>query len=237
MTMNIIINTVYEYHDISKTYPMMSEKEHNNLVADMEENGFDQNFPITIYEGKILDGRNRYKAAKEANVEPQFQEFEGTLEEAHNKSKQLNTNRRHLTPTQKAMIAAKEVITSREGSGKKTPISVAAARHAVGETYVKKAIKIAETDMLIAEQVFNGTTHIKDAEYKIDEIERLRQPRQELPSYEKPSKENTQEQSIIEEFANNQEETAKRFVSLQDQYKETVKKLKECEERCRKQKT
>jgi ParB-like nuclease domain len=33
--------------------------------------------PIVIFEGRILDGRNRYEACLEAKVDPKFQQFTG----------------------------------------------------------------------------------------------------------------------------------------------------------------
>jgi len=37
---------------------------------DIKENGFDNERAILIYEDKILDGRNRFKACKETKIIP-----------------------------------------------------------------------------------------------------------------------------------------------------------------------
>ena len=64
------------------------------LVADIKENGLIM--PIETYQGKIIDGRNRYKACLEASVEPEFNEWNGKGSLiSHVVS--LNLNRRHLT--------------------------------------------------------------------------------------------------------------------------------------------
>jgi ParB-like chromosome segregation protein Spo0J len=74
----------------------------NALAQDIAANGLKQ--PILLFEGKILDGRNRYNACKIAAVEPTFEEYLGDDPISHVLS--LNLNRRHLTTGQRAMIAA-----------------------------------------------------------------------------------------------------------------------------------
>lgn len=44
-------------------------------MADIKTNGLSQ--PITLHNGFILDGGNRYRACMEAGIEPRFVEFEG----------------------------------------------------------------------------------------------------------------------------------------------------------------
>lgn len=170
----------YHFHPIAEMYPRMSRDEFNNLIGSMEERGFDSSHPIVLFEGKILDGINRYLASKEANVTPVFIEFEGTIDEAIIKSRDLNAFRRHLSSSQKAMIAAKEVVASRVNNGVKITVKNASAIYATSLTYVKQAMQILEKNDPIAKLVFNGSMNIKEALYRIEEIVRLEQPRPEF---------------------------------------------------------
>ena len=59
---------------------------------------------ITLYEGRILDGRNRYKAGKEVGhnfVAANFKEFVGTMAEAESYVISANIQRRQMTNAQK----------------------------------------------------------------------------------------------------------------------------------------
>src|SRR5207248_1819723 len=59
-----------EAHPAAEAYPMMPSSELSFLVDDMRAHGFDKRFPIFLLGGRILDGRNRYKAALQAGVKP-----------------------------------------------------------------------------------------------------------------------------------------------------------------------
>jgi N6-adenosine-specific RNA methylase IME4 len=93
----------YEYHELANLFPLMDESQYSDLVADIKENGLIES--IILYEGKILDGRNRYNACNDAGVEPSFVEYEG--EDALSYVISLNLNRRHLNESQRAMIGAR----------------------------------------------------------------------------------------------------------------------------------
>ena len=91
-----------EPHKLANLFPMMTSEELYEMGKDIATNG--QIDPIVVYEGKILDGRNRFQACQRAGVEPRVEEYNGTDPLAYVIS--LNLKRRHLTESQKAMIAS-----------------------------------------------------------------------------------------------------------------------------------
>lgn len=97
--------TKYEPHEYANLFPMMADEELSALVDDMRKNGFDETAPIVLYHGKILDGRNRYKAAQLAGVKAVFDTFDG--EDALGFVLRHNLHRRHLSESQRAVIASR----------------------------------------------------------------------------------------------------------------------------------
>jgi hypothetical protein len=51
----------YEFHPLAELFPLMEGDEFDNFCADIHQHGLREQ--ITLHEGKILDGRNRYRAA------------------------------------------------------------------------------------------------------------------------------------------------------------------------------
>lgn len=84
---------------------MMSDAELQTLIDDMKANGYDTSSPIITYQGMILDGRNRYRAAAEASVIPSTVEYSGDDPLAF--VLRHNLHRRHLNETQRGIIAGK----------------------------------------------------------------------------------------------------------------------------------
>lgn len=87
-------------------YPLLSEDELKALAADIDSNG--QRQPISLYQGDILDGRNRYLAITrhcKPGIEPKFEDVEPVSPIAFVIS--LNEKRRHLNDSQRSMAAAK----------------------------------------------------------------------------------------------------------------------------------
>ena len=62
-------------HPAADAWPMMDEERYTELVADIGDNG--QREPITLCDGMILDGRNRYRACVDLDIEPLTREYAG----------------------------------------------------------------------------------------------------------------------------------------------------------------
>ena len=92
-----------QYHEYANLFPMMSADERARLLDDMQRNGYDESAPIVTYQGKILDGRNRYEVAQELGIYPPTVEYEGG--DALRYVIRHNLNRRHLSESQRALIA------------------------------------------------------------------------------------------------------------------------------------
>jgi hypothetical protein len=96
---------VYVAHPLANTFPMIQGREFEELKADIARHGILE--PIRLYQGMILDGRNRYKAATEAGhtfIAKDFVQWEGTLTEAEAWVISTNFRRRQLTNAQKQEV-------------------------------------------------------------------------------------------------------------------------------------
>ena len=97
--------TELEFHPLANLFPLIEGTEFEDLVADVRANGLRE--AVVLYQGKVLDGRNRYRACLAAEVEPRTVYFRPDLEGeplAFVISK--NLKRRHLNESQRAMVAA-----------------------------------------------------------------------------------------------------------------------------------
>ena len=82
---------------------MMPDADLQRMADDIKENGL--NDDIITHQGKILDGRNRFKACEIAGIEPRFNEYDGDDALAFVISH--NLHRRHLSESQRALVGAK----------------------------------------------------------------------------------------------------------------------------------
>lgn len=92
-----------EFHPLAEVFPMFSAQELDELARDIKANGLKE--AIVVYEGKILDGRNRYLACKIAKVEPRINEYQGKDPIAFLLGQ--NLYRYHFSTKERAEIAAK----------------------------------------------------------------------------------------------------------------------------------
>jgi len=94
-------------HPFAEMFPLISEDELKELAEDIRKNGMIE--PITLCEGKILDGRNRFAAAKLIG-RPLFRtNFRELLCHLDPRTFVISANikRRHLTAEQRREIIAK----------------------------------------------------------------------------------------------------------------------------------
>lgn len=93
----------HQFHPVANVFPLMLESELAELAADIAANGLRE--PIWLdSDGKVIDGRNRYLACQRAEIEPMFRTYDG--DDLIGFVVSLNLKRRHLSESQRAMVAA-----------------------------------------------------------------------------------------------------------------------------------
>jgi len=90
-------------HPLCALIPEPDADDFARLRAAIKQDGLRQ--PITLYENKILDGRSRYRACREAKVAPRFELYTG--KDPLGFVLAMNLERRHLTQSQKALVAGR----------------------------------------------------------------------------------------------------------------------------------
>jgi hypothetical protein len=159
------MNTELNPHPLAECFPMLSESELQELADDIKSNGLRQN--IVMYEGKILDGRNRYAACQIAGVpiENSITQYEGSDPAGYVIS--ANLKRRHLEAGARAMIAAK-LATATVGGDHSTNstngVSVAqiAKQMNVGTTSITTARAVMKTAPEVASDVRAGRISLNE---------------------------------------------------------------------------
>lgn len=145
-------------HPAANIFPMLTPADLAELAADIKANG--QREAVILHpDGRVLDGRNRLCACHEAGVQPRFTTWTGT-DSPVTAVMSLNLFRRHLTPSQKALVAAqakamfeteaaarmragKRAATPKEGGkGRRRSSEEAAALVGVSARLVDDAVKV-----------------------------------------------------------------------------------------------
>jgi hypothetical protein len=94
------------WHPAANMFALMSkseESEFEGLVSNLRIAGLLN--PITMCEGKVLDGRNRVLGCKEAGVTPRFVDWDESGSSPAEWVVAQNSSRRNLTPSQKAVAS------------------------------------------------------------------------------------------------------------------------------------
>jgi len=94
----------YEFHPIAARYPLLEGDEFERLKDSIAATGV--RVPGVLFAGRILDGRNRYRACIALGIEFPTTTFEGSEEAAAVYSDVLNLHRRHLSREQVREVIA-----------------------------------------------------------------------------------------------------------------------------------
>lgn len=200
----------YEFHPAANLFPLMGEAELRDLADDIRDQGLQ--VPITLHEGKILDGRNRYRACELAGAEPRFVVWAGEGSPTAWVIS-LNAKRRHLTPSQIGCIAVEAIQLFKKEDEQIAAIRRASANHrhhpdakpyqygfaspagsavenaakavGVGESTVQRAKALKEHAPDLFEQVKRGERTVAEARREAAEQGRIPVRKRNPPAYRK----------------------------------------------------
>lgn len=160
-----------KFHPFAEVFPLIDGAEFDALVEDIKTHGLREK--IVRYQGKVLDGRNRFLACQKAKVKPQFRDFKGSEEAAIAFVVSANMARRHLTFEQRALAAAR-IATLRKGDNQHTARAAssqsdAAEKLGVSTDSVQRARKVVEQgSKALQEAVEAGDVPLKKAAAVVD---------------------------------------------------------------------
>jgi hypothetical protein len=115
-----------QFHSAADIFPLMDDEPFDELVEDIRKHGLQ--VKIELYDGKVLDGRNRYKACLLAQKPILTTDVDDFVTDPLAHVVSLNRHRRHLNPSQLAIAAGKatemyeaEAKRAKERQGKRPP--------------------------------------------------------------------------------------------------------------------
>ena len=218
----------YKVDESANVNPMLTKEEYFRLAEDMKDNG--QKQPVLIHGGKILDGRNRAKAAQEFGLSLHAIVTKVAYEKAVALAKSYNDKRRHISKSQFAMKAAYEIMRSRDDiDGKPLPksrwLAVEDVQAVVNETVSKRmvtsAIKICTADPVLSKEVFDGNIELTSALSRIEEKEALTKPNLDLFNNNESASKSYK--TYLEKGKYSKQDLAKKLVELEIELAEVQK--------------
>ena len=142
-------------HEISGIFPEMDKHEFENLCISIKTNGFDNAFPIILYEGKIVDGWHRYKAAQAVSINPVFKEWQGEKDKLRAFIIYANSTRRQLSKSAHVQSIIKSMV---ESGIKYENVDQAEVMRITGanQSQVSDQLNLRKKDYKIADEVAKG---------------------------------------------------------------------------------
>ncbi len=94
----------WKIHVVTELFPPMTKEDYSRLKEDIRKNG--QRVPILLWNGMVVDGLNRLMVCRELKIKPVFQEWDG-VGSLVDLVVSMNMSRRHMNPSQMAMVIAR----------------------------------------------------------------------------------------------------------------------------------
>lgn len=191
----------YPAHPLADMFPMIPEADRKLLADDIVT--FGQRDPIILLDGMVLDGRNRQWACGFADVEPIYEQYAG--DDPLNFVLSKNLHRRHLTESQRALIAA-AIVDWERGVNQTTagPANLqtrrAAERLSISERAVYSAKRIHEKgapELLDAIRAGKVTIHTGEAISELQHSEQAKVIREEKKAIVAKAKEIRSDQAKV----------------------------------------
>ncbi|GAB4351425.1 MAG: hypothetical protein Kow0026_08480 [Oricola sp.] len=139
------------FHELANLFPVLDGAAYREFVEDIRENGVQE--PIVFLDGLILDGRNRYLAARECGIEYPRVEYRG--EDPLGFVISANLKRRHLTESQRAMLA-KKVATMPRGGARYRTANLQTDTGQISQAEAAKALNVSERSVAAASKVLQS---------------------------------------------------------------------------------
>jgi hypothetical protein len=172
-----------EFHPLANIFPLLEGEAFKALVEDIKKNG--QREKIKLHDGKILDGRNRYRACKEGIRKPEYEDLPPSTDPLAFVIS-ANLHRRHLNETQRGIVAAKianmrrggkDANPSKDGFAKTSQADAAKLLNVSPKT-VERASKLVGADMpALLTNAEQGKVKVSAA---VEFLEKPEQERQKL---------------------------------------------------------
>lgn len=140
------------FHPVSALFPVLPENEFEALVADIAQNGLRE--PIHVVGQAIIDGRHRYRACLAAGIEPRFVQVDENAD-LNAFVISLNLRRRHLSESQRAMVAAR---LANMRQGERTDLQPSAILPKVSQSDAATQLQVSERLVRSGVRVINNGT-------------------------------------------------------------------------------
>lgn len=170
------LNPQFKLHELCTAWPVASDEDLSDMEATTRQIGGVFNNPGTVWNGLLIDGRNRQITCAALGMPFEYREFFGTYEQARFFVISQNMARRHLTTGQKAVqyVRIAEVDSHNDYGEKPTAHQVAKAVK-TSITTARKAIELVSTgDEDAINSVMAGKSNIKNELKRLKDKARIK---------------------------------------------------------------